>query len=175
MQSVKFRSVISPLLFHARARGRRVGQLEAPAGKCCCCCSGAEQGANRRQFCGPRTLLPSAIWGPHVGVSRSLAACDWRARLVFLAKHLMEHRCGVALARSHPSDFASTCPSGRRRVPWMSSASSLFSVDAHCRRYWLERARSEAQVKPVIYTRRWSHMVEHGHGRSLLTLPPFNV
>ena len=33
MQSVKFRSVISPLLFHARARGRRVGQLEAPAGK----------------------------------------------------------------------------------------------------------------------------------------------
>ena len=32
MQSVKFRSVISPLLFHARARGRRVGQLEAPAG-----------------------------------------------------------------------------------------------------------------------------------------------
>ena len=50
----------------------------------------------RRQFCGPRTLLPSAIWGPHVGVSRSLAACDWRARLVFLAKHLMEHRCGVS-------------------------------------------------------------------------------
>ena len=43
-----------------------------------------------------RTLLPSAIWGPHVGVSRSLAACDWRARLVFLAKHLMEHRCGVS-------------------------------------------------------------------------------
>ncbi len=33
MQSVKFKSVISPLLFHARARGRRVGQLEAPAGK----------------------------------------------------------------------------------------------------------------------------------------------
>ena len=33
MQSVKFRSVISPLLFHARARGRRVGQLEAPAEK----------------------------------------------------------------------------------------------------------------------------------------------
>ena len=23
-------------------------------------------------------------------------ACDWRARLVFLAKHLMEHRCGVS-------------------------------------------------------------------------------
>ena len=80
MQSVKFRSVISPLLFHARARGRRVGQLEAPAGK---------RGKNR-------TLLPSAIWGPHVGVSRSLAACDWRARLVFLAKHLMDHRCGVS-------------------------------------------------------------------------------
>ena len=39
---------------------------------------------------------PSAIWGPHVGVSRSLAACDWRARLVFLAKHLMDHRCGVS-------------------------------------------------------------------------------
>ena len=33
MQSVKFKSVISPLLFHARARGRRVGQLEAPAEK----------------------------------------------------------------------------------------------------------------------------------------------
>ena len=33
MQSVKFKSIISPLLFHARARGRRVGQLEAPAGK----------------------------------------------------------------------------------------------------------------------------------------------
>ena len=77
MQSVKFRSVISPLLFHARARGRRVGQLEAPAGKF-------------------RAPLPSAIWGPHVGVSRSLAACDWRARLVFLAKHLMDHRCGVS-------------------------------------------------------------------------------
>ena len=46
MQSVKFRSVISPLLFHARARGRRVGQLEAPAGKCCCCCSSAEQACN---------------------------------------------------------------------------------------------------------------------------------
>ena len=46
MQSVKFRSVISPLLFHARARGRRVGQLEAPAGKCCWRCSSAEQGGN---------------------------------------------------------------------------------------------------------------------------------
>ena len=66
----------SPLFSHARARGRRVGQLEPPAGK--------------------RTPLPSAIWGPHVGVSRSLAACDWRARLIFLAKDLMEHGCGVS-------------------------------------------------------------------------------
>ena len=121
MQSVKFRSVISPLLFHARARGRRVGQLEAPAGKARKNAAGAAvveliaqkvaarpgappltllqlfaQLTCRSQFCGLRTLLPSAIWGPHVGVSRSLAACDWRARLVFLAKHLMEHRCGVS-------------------------------------------------------------------------------
>ena len=66
----------SALLFHARARGRRVGQLEPPVGK--------------------RTPLPSAIWGPHVGVSRSLAACDWRARLVFLAKDLMEHGLRVS-------------------------------------------------------------------------------
>ena len=62
----------SPLFFHARARGRRVGQREN------------------------RTPLPSAIWGPHVGVSRSLAACDWRARLVFLAKDLMEHGLRVS-------------------------------------------------------------------------------
>ena len=67
----------SALLFHARARGRRVGQLESP----------------RREN---RTPLPSAIWGPHVGVSRSLAACDWRARLVFLAKDLMEHGLRVS-------------------------------------------------------------------------------
>ena len=29
----------SALLFHARARGRRVAQLEPPAGKCCWRCS----------------------------------------------------------------------------------------------------------------------------------------
>ena len=66
----------SALLFHARARGRRVAQLEPPAGKCCWRCS-------RRVKA-------------HVGVSRSLAACDWRARLVFLAKDLMEHGLRVS-------------------------------------------------------------------------------
>ena len=35
----------SALLFHARARGRRVGQLEAPAGKCCWRCSRRVQSA----------------------------------------------------------------------------------------------------------------------------------
>ena len=38
-----------PLVFHARARGRRVAQLEPPAGKCCWRCSSADQGCSYRQ------------------------------------------------------------------------------------------------------------------------------
>ena len=56
MQSVKFRSVISPLLFHARARGRRVGQLEAPAGKT----TGNERSSQARF--GGLTLVSRAPW-----------------------------------------------------------------------------------------------------------------
>ena len=56
MQSVKFRSVISPLLFHARARGRRVGQLEAPAGK-----AGKIERSSQARF-GGLTLVSRAPW-----------------------------------------------------------------------------------------------------------------
>ena len=56
MQSVKFRSVISPLLFHARARGRRVGQLEAPAGK-----TGKIARSSQARF-GGLTLVSRAPW-----------------------------------------------------------------------------------------------------------------
>ena len=62
----------SPLVFHARARGRREAQLEPPAGK---------------TNAPPKRDLGASRWC----VSRSLAACDWRARLNFLAKDLMEH------------------------------------------------------------------------------------
>ena len=56
MQSVKFRSVISPLLFHARARGRRVGQLEAPAGK-----ARKTERSSQARF-GGLTLVSRAPW-----------------------------------------------------------------------------------------------------------------
>ena len=41
----------------------------------------------------PRMALKLVVF---FGVSRSLAACDWRARLIFLAKDLMDHGCGVS-------------------------------------------------------------------------------
>ena len=37
----------SALLFHARARGRRVAQLETPAGKCCWRCRRTVQAVKR--------------------------------------------------------------------------------------------------------------------------------
>ena len=45
----------SALLFHARARGRRVAQLEAPAGKCCWRCSSRVKAVKRL----PKAMHPT--------------------------------------------------------------------------------------------------------------------